>query len=164
MRRRVLETLGVDHYLLRSIDSALSSCDSDRGQLVLDAINGQPEAIWEKLMNGWKKPFWRPEAKELVPHPEALDVELVVAVTAQHFDETSSGVELEALSDFVLRRAATPVRIEILEGTGKETSLDLVRAALDKLEQDWDHLTTQPPRYIADKLRAMLQEDELPPF
>jgi hypothetical protein len=102
---------------------------------------------------------------------------LVVAVKARHADETPSGAELELLSDFVLRKAGTPVRIEVQEGTCKETALALAKAAIEKLEQQWESLTTQTPRLIADvedaqhmiafygeldELRALEQNSDLP--
>jgi hypothetical protein len=74
----------------------------------------------------------------------------VLAVDASDTDATASLTKYDAGTDFVLRRDATPVRTEILEGTGKETALALARAALEKLEQEWDDLTTQTPRYIGN--------------
>ena len=150
LRHRVLEALGADHYLLKSIELALAANDPVQGRLALDAINGQPEAIWRKLMNGWSRPSWRPEAQDLATYRRATDVELVLDVTARQPDETSSGTELEARTDFRLREDAPPVRIEILEGTGRETALALIRAAVEKLEREWDHLTTQTPDYVED--------------
>ena len=146
-RRRVREALGANHYLLRSIDLALTTGDRGHGQLSLDAINGQPEPIWRKLMNSWSRPRWRPGADEL---GEASNVELVLDVTARQADETSSGAVLDAVTDFRRRDDPPPVRIEILEGTSKEAAVALIRAAVEKLDQEWEHLTRQTPRFIAD--------------
>jgi hypothetical protein len=147
LRRRVFEAFGANHYLLRSIDLALTTGDRGHGQVSLDAINGQPEPIWRKLMNGWKRPSFRPGADELRTES---NVELVLDVTARQADETSSGAVLDARTDFKLRDDPPPVRIEILEGTSKVAAVALIRAVVEKLDQEWEHLTTQTPRFIAD--------------
>jgi hypothetical protein len=72
LRQRVVNALGADHYLLRSIDLALAANDPVQGRVALDAINEEPEATWRQLMNGWSRPIWRPEAKELASHRRPL--------------------------------------------------------------------------------------------
>jgi hypothetical protein len=104
----------------------------------------------EKIMNGWIQPSARPQASHLsfCRPSRGYGVELLLEVVARPSDEMSFKWELKASTDFGLCEYEGPVRIEIKEGTKRETALDLINAAAENLERDWDRLITETPNFI----------------
>jgi hypothetical protein len=160
LRTRIADALG-DHYLLKVTDAALESRDAAQGQLVLDAFRGQPEETRQRIMNGWVQPNEYPETRDLFPNQSPKDTRLVLELDAWNVEESNhlvfgdhssdeTGSHVEAYTDFRPSCDNWPVRIEILEGTKLETALTLIKAAVEKLERDWNCLIAMTPRYTEE--------------
>jgi hypothetical protein len=154
LKKRTSAALGAEPELSKLIDSAIESNNLATGQLALNAFNRQPDETLQRIMNGWRPPVWLPV--DLASRFQEDDIRVALEIrlwsaSEEDFiidrsgDELQDGTRISAATNFVIRRDAWPVRIEILEGTKREDALRWLAAAMKKLETGWDELIAAAP-------------------
>ncbi len=173
-RQGIVRVLGEGHPVVRLIEKAFHSGNLEDLEKAQAAYETLPERVLNRARHPWighpppsgtRQKLREEHAGVLVgestPGPDPVGCYLQIDALEGYREEVActtdeEGHVLDAAIVYDLRNSSWPVRVQIREGSDKETALALLREICAKIEKDWDRLT-DPDRFFRPPA-------ELPPF
>ncbi|HMC67124.1 MAG TPA: hypothetical protein VKI65_19465 [Gemmataceae bacterium] len=162
-RQRVGASLGKTDPLYRLLDEACKSRDPRALEVAKAAYEGQPDDIKERLArNGWgPEPACWPAPEGLLAQYQDKQVRRFLQIDGcemiapdEDFLPDEDNHVLSKRLTFDLRSSDWPVRLQIIDGSSKDTVLALLRKVISELDTRWESLVN-PREERSDGIPAL---------
>lgn len=158
-RQGIVRVIGKDHPVVRLIEIAFQSGDPEDLEVAQAAYDTLPERVLNRARHPWighpppsgtRQKLREEHASVLVgeemPGPDPVGCYLQIDAREGYGAEVAwttdeEGHVFDAAIVYDLRNSSWPVRVQICEGSDKETALALLKEICKKIAKDWDMLT-----------------------